>query len=124
MHENLGVQEDLLLRIMDIVSASGTGFAFPSSTMYLARDSGNDTALTKAAEARVRALREKGELPFPDYAQARLAEMDDSIEYPPKGSALAAHRCECARAFRAFLSECAARSQAAGRDAFDLNAGR
>lgn len=34
----LEVQEDLLLRIMDIIERSGTGFAFPSSTMYLARD--------------------------------------------------------------------------------------
>jgi MscS family membrane protein len=36
--EFLGVQEDLLLRIMDIVSNSGTGFAFPSQTTYTASD--------------------------------------------------------------------------------------
>ena len=34
----LHVQEDLLLRIMDIVEASGSGFAFPSQTTYIARD--------------------------------------------------------------------------------------
>ncbi len=37
--EFLAVQEDLLLRVMDIVEAAGTGFAFPSQTMYLAKDS-------------------------------------------------------------------------------------
>jgi MscS family membrane protein len=34
----LGTQEDLLLRIMDIVAASGTGIALPSQTTYLDRD--------------------------------------------------------------------------------------
>jgi MscS family membrane protein len=42
--EYLAVQEDLLLRIMDIVEAAGTGFAFPSQTMYVARDGGRTPA--------------------------------------------------------------------------------
>lgn len=33
--EFLGVQEDLWLRVMDLVAQSGTGFAFPSQTLYL-----------------------------------------------------------------------------------------
>ena len=33
--EFLAIREDLLLRIMDIVNAAGTGFAFPSQTVYL-----------------------------------------------------------------------------------------
>jgi hypothetical protein len=36
----LGVREDLNLRIMEIVAASGTGFAFLSQTVYLGRDRG------------------------------------------------------------------------------------
>ena len=32
------IQEDLLLRIMDIVAANGTGIAVPSQLMYLDRD--------------------------------------------------------------------------------------
>lgn len=88
-NEYLAIQEDLLLRIMDIVDESGTGFAFPSTTTYFARDGGKDRARTEAAEARVRALREAGRLPFPDDAPERIAEIEDSIEYPPKGSALA-----------------------------------
>jgi len=35
----LEVQEELLLRIMDIVERAGTGIALPSQTTYLARDS-------------------------------------------------------------------------------------
>ena len=35
----LGVQEELLMRIMGIVKYAGTGFAFPSQTMYMRPDS-------------------------------------------------------------------------------------
>ena len=38
--EFLAIREDLLLRIMDVVDAAGTGFAFPSQTLYLGRDTG------------------------------------------------------------------------------------
>lgn len=34
----LAVQEELLLRVMQIVADAGTGFAFPSQTLYLNRD--------------------------------------------------------------------------------------
>ena len=36
----LAVQEDLLLRIMDLVESSGSGFAFPSQTVYMAKGRG------------------------------------------------------------------------------------
>jgi MscS family membrane protein len=36
----LEIQEELLLRIGDIVEACGTAFAFPSQTTYYARDQG------------------------------------------------------------------------------------
>jgi len=85
-NEYLGIQEDLLLRLMDIVNDSGTGFAFPSSTTYLARDGGNDAELTRQAEARVAELRAAGKLPFPDYAPAFKTEVDDTLDFPPKGS--------------------------------------
>src|ERR1700693_3352026 len=35
--EFLAIREDILLRIMDIVDAAGSGFAFPSQTVYLGR---------------------------------------------------------------------------------------
>ncbi len=37
--EFLEISEDLLLRILEAVAESGTGFAFPSQTLYLATDS-------------------------------------------------------------------------------------
>jgi MscS family membrane protein len=53
----LEVQEDLLLRCMDIVAESGTGFAFPSQTLYLGRDDGLDDERTQAAEEAIRQQR-------------------------------------------------------------------
>jgi MscS family membrane protein len=41
----LGIQEELLMRIMAIVKYAGTGFAFPSQTMYVRRDSGEPIPL-------------------------------------------------------------------------------
>jgi MscS family membrane protein len=38
----LEIQEDILLRIADIVSAAGSAFAFPSQTTYFTRDKGID----------------------------------------------------------------------------------
>jgi len=60
--EFLGIQEDLLLRIMDIVEQSGTGFAFPSQTAYLGRDRGLNAEKTKTALAAVREWRAEGRL--------------------------------------------------------------
>ena len=40
--EFLGVQEDLLLRLMEAIEASGTALALPSQTMYFTRDRGID----------------------------------------------------------------------------------
>jgi len=85
----LEVQEDLLLRIMDIVAASGTTFAFPSSTTYIARDTGLDGEKTQEAIARVGRWREERELPFPNFHPSQIAEFENRIEYPPTDSAIA-----------------------------------
>jgi MscS family membrane protein len=53
----LEIQEDLLLRCMEIVEKSGTGFAFPSHTIYVGRDGGLDESRTREAEDKVRGLR-------------------------------------------------------------------
>jgi len=50
----LGVQEELLLRIMDIIAEAGTSVAFPSQTTYLAKDSGLDAEKSQAAVERIR----------------------------------------------------------------------
>ncbi|MCL4854828.1 MAG: mechanosensitive ion channel family protein [Bryobacteraceae bacterium] len=41
-NEFLAIQEDILLRIMDIVRDAGASFAIPSQTLYLGRDKGLD----------------------------------------------------------------------------------
>lgn len=50
----LEIKEDLFLRMMDVVEASGTGFAFPSQTLYVARDKGISGEKALEAEEKVR----------------------------------------------------------------------
>jgi len=67
MPEFLNIQEDLLLRIMDIVNKSGTGIAFPSRTTYVARDEPLDSRKAEEAEMQVREWRKKNKLPDHDF---------------------------------------------------------
>jgi MscS family membrane protein len=90
----LHIQEDLLLRIMDIVEVSGSGFAFPSQTTYLTGDVGLDAAKSEKATETVRQWREQGKLPFPEFSPETISEIDSKIEYPPPGSALRDKRKE------------------------------
>jgi MscS family membrane protein len=83
----LHIQEDLLLRIMDIVEGSGSGFAFPSQTTYLATDAGMDAGKAQEAILKVREWRERGELPFPDFSPETIAKINNQLEYPPPDSA-------------------------------------
>ena len=82
----LAVQEDLLLRSMDIVEKSGTTFAFPSQTTYFARDVGLDTEKSKDAMKKVSTWREQGELPFPDFMPEDISKLENKLEYPEPGS--------------------------------------
>jgi MscS family membrane protein len=84
----LAIQEDVLLRLIDTIEASGTSLAYPSQTMYFARDHGTDGSRRAEAEAAVRAWRERGALPFPDHRPDEKAQLDGSVEYPPAGSVL------------------------------------
>ncbi len=90
----LHIQEDLLLHMMDIVETSGSGFAFPSQTTYIARDSGLDVEKSQKAMEMVRQWREQGKLPFPDFSAETISEIDNKLEYPPPGSALRDKRKE------------------------------
>jgi MscS family membrane protein len=84
--EFLGIREDVLLRVLDIIKESGTGLAFPSQTLYFARDDGPDANGAKAAEAQVRKWREEGRLPFPDFSPEQKKQIRGSLVYPPEGS--------------------------------------
>ncbi|HSZ02260.1 MAG TPA: mechanosensitive ion channel family protein [Terriglobales bacterium] len=86
--EFLAIQEDLLLRILDIVEASGTTFAFPSRVLYLSRDTGLDQEKTASVSHEVQQWRESSKLPFPDYAPADISGFSNSLPYPQPESAL------------------------------------
>jgi MscS family membrane protein len=86
--EFLAIREDLLLRIMDIVDAAGTGFAFPSQTVYLGRDSGIDKEKAEQAAQEVQKWRDEHQLPFPDFAPTDISEISNSLPYPQPGSAV------------------------------------
>ena len=86
--EFLAIQEDLLLRIMEIVEASGTSFAFPSRTIYVGRDAALDKEKTTAVAREVQRWRENSKLPFPDYAPSDISEFSNSLPYPQPDSAL------------------------------------
>ena len=86
--EFLEIQEDLYLRFMEVVEASGTGFAFPSQTIYLAKDGGVSPEKTKAAEDTVKAWREAGDLQIPNFSPERIMELKDTLKYPAEGSSM------------------------------------
>ena len=85
-------QEDLLLRIMDLVESSGSGFAFPSQILYMSKDEGLDESRGAEAAEAVRRWRDEGELPFPDHSPARVSQLNCTLEYPPGGSVLSGNK--------------------------------
>jgi MscS family membrane protein len=88
MSEYTAIREDLLLRIMDIVADAGTGFAFPSQTVYLGKDDGVNPEKSARAAEKVAEWREGQQLPFPDFAQTEISQFRDSLPYPAPESAV------------------------------------
>lgn len=88
-NESKAIQEDLFLRMMGIVEEAGAQFAFPSTVEYQAKDVPPDIATTRKAEKTVAEWRRTGRLPFPDHTWQDKAEVSNTLDYPPKGSALA-----------------------------------
>jgi MscS family membrane protein len=80
------IQEDVLLRIYDIVVGAGTSFAFPSQTLYLGRDDGLDKEAQAISEKQVTEWRKKGKLPFPRLPEEQQDALADTLDYPPRGS--------------------------------------
>ncbi len=83
-----GIREDVFLRIMDVVAEAGTGFAFPSQTVYLGRDGGLDAERSRAAEERLERWRAEGRLPFPAAPAEDVYALRGTLAFPPEGSAL------------------------------------
>jgi len=85
------IREDVFLRVNEIVKESGTGFAFPSQTLYLGRDDGLDAERSVEAMRQVGSWRSSGYLPFPYMPRSRREQLADTLDYPPKGSHDARH---------------------------------
>ncbi len=82
----LAVQEDIVLRIMDIVKNAGTGFALPSRTLYHTRDDGLDSNRQQAAQQQVREWTAAHTFPFPEFDPEYRKQIINALDYPPKGS--------------------------------------
>jgi MscS family membrane protein len=85
-NEYYAIREDVLLRMSEIVKNSGSGFAFPSQTLYMGRDDGLDVARGETAAKEVASWRKAGKLPFPRLAPDRIEQLKDTLDYPPLGS--------------------------------------
>jgi MscS family membrane protein len=57
-NEYLAIREELYLQFMDAVERAGSGFAFPSQTLYLGKDDGLDADAARDAASKGAALRE------------------------------------------------------------------
>ena len=82
--ELMAIQEDILFRVGEIVEKSGAAFAFPSTTVYTAKDNGPDREKGAAVEKEVQLWREEGAYPFPDTPLERLSTLLGTVDYPPK----------------------------------------
>ena len=87
-NEFAAIREDLLLRMLDLVEESGTGFALPSQTLYIGRDAGVQKGKAETAVRKIDELRDGKQLPFPDYHGEQISSFKGTIEYPPKESAV------------------------------------
>lgn len=83
-NEFLEIQEDLNLRIADVLDASGTSLAFTSQTLYLARDSGLSKEKKSAAEAEVAEWRRKMGERMLRLDEEYIRTIENTITYPPK----------------------------------------
>ena len=80
----MAIQEDILFRVGEIVEKSGSGFAFPSTTAYIAKDGGLDREKGALVEKEVQQWRDEDAYPFPDTPLERMSTLLGTIEYPPK----------------------------------------
>jgi MscS family membrane protein len=80
------IREDILLRIYDVITEAGTGFAFQSHTLYMGKDHGLDEEAGRKAMEQVEAWRRAGQLPFPNPSPEVLESINDTLDFPPRGS--------------------------------------
>ncbi|OBQ55703.1 mechanosensitive ion channel family protein [Halodesulfovibrio spirochaetisodalis] len=78
--EYLEVRQDLLFRIAEIIHEAGSDFAYPSQTIYLAKDRGK---ITPTEQVLMDMERPEQEYPYPNTSDNRYDELLDRMHYPP-----------------------------------------
>ncbi|MGD8502353.1 MAG: hypothetical protein PVH49_01995, partial [Syntrophobacterales bacterium] len=84
--EFLGIREDIFLQIMDIIQASGSGFAFPSQTLYMGKDDGLNAERVREISEKVQHWREHNEIYLPNFPANKIEEFKGTVPYPAEGS--------------------------------------
>lgn len=74
------------MRTFDVVIEAGSSFAFPSQTVYMGQDHGLDQERANAAEEQVETWRNSDRLPFPRLSSDWRDQIEDTLDYPPRGS--------------------------------------
>jgi MscS family membrane protein len=82
----LAIAEDINLRIIDLVNESGTNFAYPSQTIMVEDAAPLDASQKQQVEALVEQWREQDKLPFPQWPDEYVSQVENTLEYPSKGS--------------------------------------
>jgi MscS family membrane protein len=85
-NEYLEIREDLNLRLMDVITSAGTHLAIPAQIEYQADAPPLDPERKRQVEARVDEWRSRGALDLPKMPPEKIAELKDSLAYPPAGS--------------------------------------
>lgn len=85
-NDYLGIQEDIHLRIAKVIEDSGSGFAFPSQTIYISQDQGLSETKKAEAEAKVKEWIANNELHIPNFDSQTIDSLKGSLKYPPEGS--------------------------------------
>lgn len=80
----MGIQEDINLRLAKVIEESGSGFAFPSQTLYLAKDQGLSQDKKAEAEKRVREWMENDELRIPDFDPDTIESLKEACNIQQK----------------------------------------
>jgi MscS family membrane protein len=86
--ESLEIAEDLNLRIMDIIKDAGSAIAIPAQTIFSEEGKFTDREAARAAEAKVKEWREANSVYLPRFSVKAINELNGTVEYPPKGSAV------------------------------------
>ncbi|MEN2489607.1 mechanosensitive ion channel family protein [Flavobacterium sp. B11] len=80
------VQEDLLLRMLDIIEKSGTSLAYPSQTLYMTRDTPFSKEKADEISETVQKWKKDNDLQLPKFDPKRVEELRGTIKYPGEGS--------------------------------------